>query len=54
MEAYIDGLLEGSYFLAAVAELEERDESEWQLKRKNHLHQRRKKSGTKLISQPGD
>lgn len=31
-EAYIDGFLEGAYFLAAVAELEERDESEWQLK----------------------
>ena len=33
MEAYIDGFLEVSYFLAAVAELEERDNSKWQLKR---------------------
>jgi hypothetical protein len=32
-EAYIDGFLEGSYFLAAAAELEERDESERHLER---------------------
>jgi hypothetical protein len=34
---YVDGFLEGPDFLAAVAELEERDEREWQLKRQHHL-----------------
>jgi hypothetical protein len=32
-ETYIDGFLEGSYFLAAAAELQERDESERHLER---------------------
>jgi hypothetical protein len=38
VDTYIDGFLEVSYFLAAVAELEERDNSKWQLKRQQHLH----------------
>jgi hypothetical protein len=40
MEAYVDGFLEGSNFLAAVAELEERDERERHLKRQHHLHRK--------------
>jgi hypothetical protein len=35
---HVDGLLEGPDFVAAVAELEERDEREWQLERQHHLH----------------
>jgi hypothetical protein len=38
--AYIDEFLEESNFLAAVAELEERDEREQHLKRQHHLHRK--------------
>jgi hypothetical protein len=46
--AYIDGFFEGSYFLAAVAELEKRDESERQLERQNHLRQKKKVQEVKV------
>jgi hypothetical protein len=38
LSTYVDGFLERPDFVAAVAELEQRDEREWQLERQHHLH----------------